>query len=138
MRFRAVGRRRPPGGGKLAAHVRARNLSDARLHGRPGSTARSDRRSRPGDVQETAPSSFRQRAAPSRVESFREATVSLRGTCREVGDIALVDFSGKITLGEGSATLRTMVRELIGAGPRKILLNLGGVDYIESHGNGAR
>ena len=42
-----------------------------------------------------------------------------------MGDIAIVDFSGKITLGEGSATLRTMVRELIGQGHRKILLNLG-------------
>jgi anti-sigma B factor antagonist len=62
--------------------------------------------------------------------------VSLRGTCREVGDIAIVDFSGKITLGEGSATLRNMVRELISSGHRKILLNLGDVDYIDSSGIG--
>jgi anti-sigma B factor antagonist len=60
--------------------------------------------------------------------------VSLRGTCREVGDIAIVDFSGKITLGEG--TLRNMVRELISSGHRKILLNLGDVDYIDSSGIG--
>jgi anti-sigma B factor antagonist len=62
--------------------------------------------------------------------------VSLRGTCREVDDIAIVDFSGKITLGEGSATLRTMVRDLVGRGHRKILLNLGDVDYIDSSGIG--
>ena len=62
--------------------------------------------------------------------------MSLRGTCREVGDIAIVDFSGKITLGEGSATLRNMVRELISSGHRKILLNLGDVDYIDSSGIG--
>ena len=62
--------------------------------------------------------------------------MSLRGTCREVGDIAIVDFSGKITLGEGSATLRTMVRELVANGQRKILLNLGDVDYIDSSGIG--
>jgi anti-sigma B factor antagonist len=53
-----------------------------------------------------------------------------------VGDIAVVDFSGKITLGEGSATLRKMVRELIDNGQRKILLNLGDVDYIDSSGIG--
>ena len=62
--------------------------------------------------------------------------MSLRGTCREVGDVAIVDFSGKITLGEGSATLRTTVRELVVAGHRKILLNLGDVDYIDSSGIG--
>jgi anti-sigma B factor antagonist len=53
-----------------------------------------------------------------------------------VGDIAVVDFSGKITLGEGSATLRKMVRDLIDNGQRKILLNLGDVDYIDSSGIG--
>jgi anti-sigma B factor antagonist len=62
--------------------------------------------------------------------------VALQGTCREVGDVAVVDFSGKITLGEGSATLRTIVRELVGKGFRKILLNLGDVDYIDSSGIG--
>ena len=53
-----------------------------------------------------------------------------------MGDIAVVDFSGKITLGEGSSTLRKMVRELIDNGQRKILLNLGDVDYIDSSGIG--
>ena len=62
--------------------------------------------------------------------------MSLRGTCREVEDIAIIDFSGKITLGEGSATLRTTVRDLITKGHRKILLNLGDVDYIDSSGIG--
>jgi anti-sigma B factor antagonist len=62
--------------------------------------------------------------------------VALQGTCREVGDVAIVDFSGKITLGEGSATLRAIVRDLVGKGYRKILLNLGDVDYIDSSGIG--
>jgi len=50
--------------------------------------------------------------------------------------VAIVDFSGKITLGEGSATLRQTVRDLVGQGQRKILLNLGDVDYIDSSGIG--
>ena len=62
--------------------------------------------------------------------------MALRGTCREVGDIAVIDFSGKITLGEGSSTLRKMVRELVDGGRRKILLNLSDVDYIDSSGIG--
>ena len=62
--------------------------------------------------------------------------MTLRGTCREIGDVAIVDFSGKITLGEGSATLRTTVKELVNKGHRKILLNLGDVDYIDSSGIG--
>lgn len=48
----------------------------------------------------------------------------------------MVDFSGKITLGEGSAILRTTVRGLIERGHRKILLNLADVDYIDSSGIG--
>ncbi len=62
--------------------------------------------------------------------------MSLQATCRDVGEIAVVDFSGKITLGEGSATLRRMIRELVAKGHRKILLNLGDVDYIDSSGIG--
>ena len=62
--------------------------------------------------------------------------MTLRGTCRQIDDVAIVDFSGKITLGEGSATLRQTVRELVGQGQRKILLNLGDVDYIDSSGIG--
>jgi anti-sigma B factor antagonist len=62
--------------------------------------------------------------------------VALQGTCREIEDIAIIDFSGKITLGEGSATLRRTIRELIDTGHRKIVLNLGDVDYIDSSGIG--
>jgi anti-sigma B factor antagonist len=53
-----------------------------------------------------------------------------------VGDIAIVDFSGKITLGEGSSTVRTTVHELVGKSHRKIVFNLGEVDYIDSAGLG--
>jgi anti-sigma B factor antagonist len=62
--------------------------------------------------------------------------VPLQGTYRDAGDVAVVDFSGKITLGEGSATLRRMVKDLVDTGHRKILLNLYDVDYIDSSGIG--
>ena len=60
----------------------------------------------------------------------------LQGTRRQLGDVTIVDFSGKITLGEGSAMLRNTVRELINSGNKKILLNLYDVDYIDSSGIG--
>jgi anti-sigma B factor antagonist len=62
--------------------------------------------------------------------------MALQGTAREQGGVAIIDFSGKITLGEGSATLRRMIRELIDQGHRKIIVNLYDVDYIDSSGIG--
>lgn len=50
--------------------------------------------------------------------------------------MAVIDFSGEITLGEGSATLRRMTKELLEGGKRKILFNLNEVDYIDSAGLG--
>jgi len=61
---------------------------------------------------------------------------SLFATCREVGGIAIVDLSGRISLGEGSALLRKTIRELVEAGQTRILLNLGDVNYIDSSGIG--
>jgi anti-sigma B factor antagonist len=62
--------------------------------------------------------------------------VAFQGTCRQVGEIAVVDFSGRITLGEASAMVRQTVHELVQNGQSKILLNLGDVDYIDSAGIG--
>jgi anti-sigma B factor antagonist len=62
--------------------------------------------------------------------------VVLQGTSRIIGDVVVVDFSGKITLGEGSSTLRRTIRELLDRGHRKIVLNLYDVDYIDSSGIG--
>ena len=62
--------------------------------------------------------------------------MALQGTRRQLGDVTIVDFSGKITLGEGSAMLRNTVRELVNSGSKKILLSLYDVDYIDSSGIG--
>jgi len=39
--------------------------------------------------------------------------VSVRLNTRQVGDVVVVDVSGRITLGEGSSTLREGIRELL-------------------------
>jgi anti-sigma B factor antagonist len=53
-----------------------------------------------------------------------------------VGDVSVVDVAGRITLGEGSSALRDTLREMVGKGQKKILLNLGEVSYIDSSGIG--
>ncbi len=55
---------------------------------------------------------------------------------REVDGVAVLDLSGRITLGEGSVQLRDAIRGLIGKGSKNILLNLGDVNYIDSSGLG--
>ncbi len=55
---------------------------------------------------------------------------------RQAGDITILDLNGKVTLGEGSVALRTTIRRLLGEGKKKLLLNLGGVGYIDSSGIG--
>jgi len=62
--------------------------------------------------------------------------VSIKTSTRLVDGVTVVDLSGRITLGEGSSTLRETVRDLISKGQKSILLNLGDVTYIDSSGIG--
>ena len=62
--------------------------------------------------------------------------MTLKANTRQVDGITIVDLSGRITLGEGSVKLRESVRDLVGKGRNKILLNLGDVTYIDSSGIG--
>jgi anti-sigma B factor antagonist len=62
--------------------------------------------------------------------------MSLHATHRDAGEVTVVDLSGRITLGEGSALLRKTVRGLLEEHRTKILLNLADVDYIDSSGIG--
>ena len=62
--------------------------------------------------------------------------MSFKATSRDVGDVTVIDMDGRVTLGEGSALLRDLVREKLGKGRRKIVLNLAGISYIDSTGLG--
>lgn len=62
--------------------------------------------------------------------------MSMKFTVREVSGVTVLDLSGKITLGEGGATLRDEVRSIVSKGSKKILLNLGDINYIDSSGLG--
>ncbi len=62
--------------------------------------------------------------------------MSFKATARETGGTTIVDLSGRITLGEASAMLREMIRDLLNKGQKRIILNLGDVNYIDSSGIG--
>ena len=55
---------------------------------------------------------------------------------RQAGDVTVLDMRGAVRIGEGSVALRDSVRGLVENGKKKILLNLGGVNYIDSSGIG--
>ena len=62
--------------------------------------------------------------------------MSIKLNTRQVGDVTVLDLAGRITLGEGSSTLRDSLKELVAKGEKKLLLNLGDVTYIDSSGIG--
>jgi anti-sigma B factor antagonist len=55
---------------------------------------------------------------------------------RQIGEVTVLDISGRITLGEGNVMLRDLVRDLADKGNKRIVLNLGEVNYIDSSGLG--
>src|SRR5260370_13692878 len=62
--------------------------------------------------------------------------MSLHATHRDAGKVTVVDLSGRIVLGDGSALLRKTIRGLLDDQRKMILLNLADVDYIDSSGIG--
>jgi len=62
--------------------------------------------------------------------------VSMKFNTRQVDGITILDLSGRITLGDGSVTLRDAIRDLVNKGSKSILLNLGDISYIDSSGIG--
>jgi anti-sigma B factor antagonist len=55
---------------------------------------------------------------------------------RHVGNITILDLDGRITLGEGAVQLRNAIKELLGKGESKIILDMADVSYIDSSGVG--
>ena len=62
--------------------------------------------------------------------------MTITAASREFGGVTVIDLDGRITLGEGSALLRDLIRKNLDAGNKKIVMNLAGVSYIDSTGLG--
>jgi anti-sigma B factor antagonist len=55
---------------------------------------------------------------------------------RKVGEVVLLDMSGRLMSGEPVQSLRTAVRQAVDEGSRKFIFNLGDVSHIDSSGLG--
>ena len=55
-------------------------------------------------------------------------------TTRTIGDVRILDCSGKITLDQGMLSLRHTLHDTLQSGPNKIVLNLAHTKYIDSSG----
>jgi anti-sigma B factor antagonist len=55
---------------------------------------------------------------------------------RFVGDVAVVAIDGDITLKGGDVRVRDKVQSLLQQGHRKLVIDLGGVSYVDSAGLG--
>jgi len=55
---------------------------------------------------------------------------------RTVGDVTVLDLSGKLALGDGDGLLKDKVNSLVHQGLKEIALNLGGLSYMDSAGLG--
>jgi anti-sigma B factor antagonist len=74
------------------------------------------------------------RSAPERAEEKEDAFMKIN--VRNVGNVAVVDLSGKITIGEGDIQLRDKIHELLESGKKNVLLNMEKVSYMDSAGIG--
>ncbi len=56
---------------------------------------------------------------------------------RSADDVVIIQVTGEVTYGKGSdVLLRTTLDQLLAEGHRKLLLDLGGVTYVDSAGLG--
>jgi len=55
---------------------------------------------------------------------------------RTVGDVTVLDLSGKLALGDGDGLLKDKVNSLVHQGLKEIALNLGRLSYMDSAGLG--
>ena len=60
----------------------------------------------------------------------------IQTSTRTLPEAAVLDITGRITLGEGNVILRDKVRELLDAGNQRIILNLRDVQFVDSSGLG--
>src|SRR5580765_3322518 len=55
---------------------------------------------------------------------------------RSVGSVKVLDLTGQITFTQGDEMLKDKIHSVVHQGSTKILVNLAGVDYVDSAGLG--
>ena len=85
---------------------------------------------------QSLPSSNTEYRRNRRPKAKGDRNMSMKVATRQVDGVTILDLSGRITLGEGSVTLRDTVHDVIAKGSKHILLNLENINYIDSSGIG--
>lgn len=67
---------------------------------------------------------------------MRDVMPTLRIAERIVGDVTILDMTGRLVLDQGDAAFRDHITDLLARGQRQIVLNLQNVSYIDSAGVG--
>src|ERR1700682_4193537 len=62
--------------------------------------------------------------------------MSLKASTREFNGVTVIDLDGRITLGDGSALLRDLIRENLNKGHTKHIFKLAAINYLDSTGLG--
>jgi len=62
--------------------------------------------------------------------------MSAKITIRHIHGATFLEVSGRITLGEGGVTLRDAIQDALDTGTKKLVVDLGGVNYMDSSGLG--
>src|SRR6267378_1406121 len=55
---------------------------------------------------------------------------------RTVGTVKVLDVTGQITMGQGNTQFKDKIHSMVNQGHKNILVNLGGVSYVDSAGLG--
>jgi anti-sigma B factor antagonist len=55
---------------------------------------------------------------------------------RSVGDVKVLDIAGQIKFTQGDEVLKDKIHSVVHQGNKKVLVNLAGVDYVDSAGLG--
>jgi anti-sigma B factor antagonist len=62
--------------------------------------------------------------------------MSCNAVVRHSGAVAVVEISGRIVHGEATGLVRETIKDLLGKGELRLVLNLSGITYLDSSGLG--
>ncbi|HLY60835.1 MAG TPA: bifunctional UDP-N-acetylglucosamine diphosphorylase/glucosamine-1-phosphate N-acetyltransferase GlmU [Terriglobia bacterium] len=70
------------------------------------------------------------------VKARKQAKLAATSDVRYAGTVAIIDVSGRVTLGESSKALGQRIKQAMEAGSKRVLVNMAQVSYIDSSGLG--
>jgi anti-sigma B factor antagonist len=76
------------------------------------------------------------RQATANVQARPVEGASMQIDERTVGTVKVLDVTGQITMGQGNTQFKDKIHSMVSQGHKKILVNLGGVSYVDSAGLG--